>query len=74
MDFKELVFKKIRKLTKKDFDIDTPIRGLNIDSLDLVILISELETNFNIEITDDELMKIKTIGDVLNIIEQKKSK
>ncbi|ENY68694.1 Putative acyl carrier protein [Metamycoplasma auris 15026] len=74
MDFKELVFKKIRKLTKKDFDIDTPIRGLNIDSLDLVILISELETNFNIEITDDELMKIKTIGDVLEIIEQKKSK
>ncbi|ENY54168.1 phosphopantetheine-binding protein [Metamycoplasma alkalescens] len=74
MDFKELVFKKISKLTKKKFDLDTLIKDLNVDSLDLVILISELESNFNIEITDDELMQIKTIGDVINLIEQKNRK
>ncbi|WP_045433800.1 acyl carrier protein [Metamycoplasma canadense] len=74
MNFKELVFKELKKLTKKSFDLDTKIKDLNIDSLDLVLLVSELESKLKIEISDDELMELKTINDIINIIEQKNSK
>ncbi|WP_330463613.1 acyl carrier protein [Metamycoplasma gateae] len=71
MNFKELVFKELKKLTKKTFDLNTQIKELNIDSLDLVILVSDLESKLKIEIKDEELMKLKTIEDIINIIEQK---
>lgn len=49
------------------------IDDLGADSLDLVELIMELEENFGIQITDEELEKIRTIGDVINFIKMKTS-
>ncbi|CRH45944.1 phosphopantetheine-binding protein [Mycoplasmopsis arginini] len=74
MNFQDIVFKELKKLTKKPFDLDTLIKDLNIDSLDLVLLVSDLESKFKIEIKDEELMNLKTINDIIDIINQKYTK
>jgi len=47
------------------------IDDLGADSLDLVELIMEMEEIFDVQIADNELEKIRTIGDVLNFLKSK---
>ena len=42
---------------------------LGADSLDTVELIMEFEKEFNIQISDEDAEKIKTVGDVVKYIE-----
>ncbi len=48
------------------------IDDLGADSLDIVELVMAMEENFAIEISDDELMKIRTIQDVIDFIKKKR--
>ncbi|MBN4089514.1 acyl carrier protein [Mycoplasma enhydrae] len=73
MNSKDILFKEIKKYTKNNFDLNTNIKELGIDSLDLVILISDLETKLKIEISDEELIKLKTLDDIVKIIDQKQN-
>lgn len=43
---------------------------LELDSLDLVTLISEIETKYNLEIPDKEIKKIQTIDDIVAYLEK----
>jgi acyl carrier protein len=45
---------------------------LGADSLDIVELIMAMEENFGIEITDDELLKIRTVRDAVEFIIKKR--
>ncbi|MEG0074635.1 MAG: acyl carrier protein [Eubacterium sp.] len=45
---------------------------LGIDSLSAVELAMELETAFDIRIEDDELANLKTVQDILNLVEKNK--
>jgi acyl carrier protein len=45
---------------------------LGADSLDIVELIMAMEENFGIEITDDELLKIRTVNDAVEFIIKKR--
>jgi len=47
------------------------IDDLGADSLDLVELIMEMEENFGIQISDEELEKIRTIQDVIGYLKSK---
>lgn len=44
---------------------------LGIDSLDSVEIILELESRFNVKIEDDEATNIKTVEDMVKILESK---
>ncbi len=46
------------------------IEDLKADSLDIVELIMDLEQDFGVEIPDDDLPNIKTIGDIVNYLEK----
>jgi len=46
---------------------------LDIDSLSAVELALELETSFDIRIEDEELVKLLTVQDVVDIVERKKA-
>ena len=47
------------------------IDDLGADSLDLVDLVITLEDEFNIEISDEDVKKIVTIGDLVKAIEER---
>jgi acyl carrier protein len=47
------------------------IDDLGADSLDLVELVMELEENFGLQITDEELGNIRTIKDVIDFLKSK---
>ena len=49
------------------------IEDLNADSLDLTEMIMTLEEKFNVEISDPEAEKLKTVGDVITFISSKKA-
>ena len=42
---------------------------LKADSLDVVALVMDLEQEFSIEIPDEALVEIKTVGDILAYLE-----
>ena len=44
------------------------INDLGADSLDLMELIMEMEENFDVEISDDELQNLRTIQDVIDYV------
>ena len=71
------MFEKVCEILADKFDadastmtMDTSIKDdLNADSLDVVELMMDLEEQFGITISDEEAMKLSTIGDIVNYIE-----
>lgn len=41
------------------------------DSLDAVVLTMALEEEFDIEISDDDALKLKTVQDVVNLVQER---
>lgn len=55
---------------KKNIDLNTEFKSLGIDSLDLVYLITELEKKYKVFLSNEELNKLKTINDLINLIKK----
>ena len=73
-----MIFEKIKTILSTQFDVEedaitaeTNIRDdLGADSLDLVDMLMSLEDEFDVEIPDDEIETLKTVGDVVAYIEE----
>lgn len=71
-----MIFKKVKNIISEQLGIDADeikmessfIDDLGADSLDVVELIMALETEFDLEIPDEEAEKISTVGDVVDYI------
>jgi acyl carrier protein len=78
MDLKEIE-SKVKDVLVESLDVEEEkitmdsnlIDDLDIDSLELVDLTMEFENEFDIEIEDDQVEKIKTVGDIVNLIKEK---
>jgi acyl carrier protein len=46
---------------------------LGLDSVDVVSIVSQIERRFRIRLSQQELMTLVTVGDVLNLLEAKLS-
>ena len=71
------MFEKIAKYLSEQMDIsmdeitpDTTFESLGIDSLDTVEMVMDLEDQFGIMVEDDQIMKLRTVGDVVDYIEK----
>lgn len=77
MTHKTGVFEKVVSLISSacDIAVDKIVRetsfqnDLGLDSMRLVGAIVEIEEQFDIEIPDNKLFKIKTVGDLVDYIE-----
>ncbi len=75
-----MVFEKIRKILCEQLDIEEDAvsmesniaEDLGADSMDVVDLIMSIEDEFEVEVPDEKIESIKTVGDVVNYIEQMK--
>lgn len=47
------------------------VEDLGADSANLMMLIMDLETEFNLTVEDEALGSIKTVGDIVDYIEKK---
>ncbi len=61
----------IDQLSISDADmvtVDTTLEDLGADSLDLVEVIMAIEDEFDVQIKDEDLENIKSVGDLINYI------
>lgn len=72
-----MVLEKVKAILSEQFDVEedsinteTSIENdLGADSLDVVDLLMSLEDEFEIEIPDEEIENISTVGDLVKYIE-----
>lgn len=72
-----MVFEKIKKILAEQLDVDAEEMSLDTkiaddlgaDSLDVVELLMAIEDEFDVEIPDEEIERLKTIGDVVEYIQ-----
>ena len=73
-----MVFDKVNGILCEQFDIEPDkitmetslIYDLGADSLDVVELLMSIEDEFSMEIPDEEIENIKTVGDIVKYIEE----
>ncbi len=72
-----MIFEKVRGLIAEQLSIDVDevtldsviTDDLGADSLDVVDLVMSFEDEFGLEIPDDAVESIKTVGDIVKFIE-----
>ena len=70
-----MVFDKVKKIIVDQLDVEEDkvteaasiTDDLGADSLDVVDLVMSFEEEFDIEIPDDQVEKIKTVGDIVKV-------
>jgi acyl carrier protein len=75
------IFERVKKVVVEELGVKEEevnegasfTEDLGADSLDLVELVMALEEEFGVDIPDDEVNAIKTVGDAINYIDKKKS-
>ncbi|PLV59363.1 acyl carrier protein [Thermotoga sp. KOL6] len=76
---REEIFSKVKNIISEKLGVDEAqvteeaklIDDLGADSLDLVDLVMDFESEFGVKVDDADLEKISTVGDVVDYIEKK---
>ena len=77
-----MTFDKVKKLLADQLNVDANtitekskvIDDLGADSLDVVEMLMTLEDEFNVTVTDEESVNLKTVGDIVKLIDSKTKK
>ena len=72
-----MIFEKVKKLIAEQLDVEEAsiqetsniADDLGADSLDVVDLVMSIEDEFDVEIPEDQVENIKTVGDIVAYIE-----
>ncbi|AAD35746.1 MULTISPECIES: acyl carrier protein [Thermotoga] len=79
MASREEIFSKVKSIISEKLGVDESqvteeaklIDDLGADSLDLVDLVMDFESEFGVKVDDADLEKISTVGDIVSYIEKK---
>jgi len=69
---KEIVMEKLQVGTGEITENASFVDDLGADSLDTVELVMDFEEKFGVEIPDEDAEKIRTVGDAISYLEEKK--
>ena len=75
-----MVFEKVREILCDQLDLEQDevtmtsniVENLGADSLDMVELVMSIEDEFELEVADEDVEGIKTVGDIVRYIEENK--
>ena len=68
----ELISKQLNRPVE-EITLDKEIvKDLGADSLDVVEMLMSLEEEFNITVPEEDAVNIKTVGDIIKLIEESK--
>ena len=73
-----MVFETVRAMIAKQLKADESkitretrlVEDLKADSANVMVMIMDLEDKYGIMVEDDQIMKLKTVGDVVDYIEK----
>ncbi len=73
-----MVFEDVKAMIAKQLKADAAsitretrlVEDLKADSANVMVMIMDLEDKFGIMVEDDQIMKMKTVGDVVDYIEK----
>lgn len=73
-----MVFEGVKAMIAKQLKADPAtitretrlVEDLKADSANVMVMIMDLEDKFGIMVEDDQIMKMKTVGDVVDYIEK----
>lgn len=64
------VIAKFKKIPEDTIKPETTLESFGLDSLDGLNLIFELEEEFDITIPDEQALKLKTVGEIIENLEK----
>ena len=72
-----MIFENVKKMIAKQLKADEAtitadtrlVEDLKADSANVMVMIMDLEDNYGIVVEDDQIMNLKTVGDVVKYIE-----
>lgn len=75
-----MVLEKVKKILSEQFSVDEDsitintniAEDLGADSLDVVDILMSIEDEFEIEVPDEEIENIRTVGELINYIKANK--
>lgn len=71
------MFDKVKEIISKYTEVENITEDLSLTndlaltSLDVVSMVGDFEDSFDIEIADEDVMQIKTVGDILGYLKKK---
>lgn len=69
---KDLIARQLNRAVDEIAEDKEIVKDLGADSLDVVEMLMSLEEEFNISVPEEDAEKIKSVGDIINLIEQSK--
>ncbi|MFG5918973.1 acyl carrier protein [uncultured Sneathia sp.] len=78
LSYKKSMFEEIKEILLEQLDIDEKdiklesklIDDLGADSLDVAEIVSAVENKFNLEFSKEDLNKVETIQDIIDLLEK----
>ena len=58
---------------KKQITLQTKFKDVGLDSLDLMELVINAESKYNLRVPDDKLVDIKTVADLIKVLNELKN-
>lgn len=68
---KELISKQLNRPVEEIAEDKEVVKDLGADSLDVVEMLMSLEEEFNITVPEEDAVNIKTVGDIISLIDSK---
>ena len=59
-----------KMLAVEDISLDSSLDELDISSLDAISLVFDIEDQYGIEVPNEELKKLRTVGDIVEGVDQ----
>lgn len=65
------VIAEIAEINPKKISMTSTLSGdLELESLDLVTLVSTLEKKFDVSVNDNDIKDLQTVGDIINYVKE----
>ena len=73
-----MIFEKVKAIVARELNVEESsltmetnfVEDLGADSLDAVEIIMAVEDEFGVEVNDDDAQGIKTVGDIVALVEK----
>ena len=73
-----MVFEKVRNMIATQLQVDPAsitmesrlVEDFKADSANVMVMILEMETEFGMEVEDEVILQLKTVGDIVDYIEK----